>query len=70
MDQSGPSIGVVIGCLCIAPVIALACVILLVWLSQRSRKRLPADAIVTCPGCGREFSVAKSACPYCGREQG
>jgi hypothetical protein len=68
MDQSGPSLAIVFGCLCIAPMIALTCVILLVWLSQRTRRNLPADGIVTCPECGREYSREKDACPHCGRK--
>ncbi len=67
MDHSGPSIAIVFGCLCIAPVIAILCVIMLVWLSRRSRENLPADAIVICPACGREISRAVAVCPRCGQ---
>ncbi|MFN0020791.1 MAG: bL32 family ribosomal protein [Pirellulaceae bacterium] len=66
MDPSGPSLLLVFGCLCIAPVIAILCVILLVWLAKRSRDRLPADAIVTCPSCGREMLRTAAVCPNCG----
>jgi len=53
--DSGPSLAIVFGCLCIAPVIAVICVILLVWLSRRSGANVPVDAIAICPSCGREF---------------
>jgi ribosomal protein L32 len=64
--DSGPSLAIVFGCLCIAPVIAIICVILLVWLSRRSRENMSADAIATCPNCGREFLRTATACPHCG----
>ena len=64
--DSGPSFALVFGCLCIAPVIAVICVILLVWLSRRTGANVPADAIVTCPSCGREFLRTAKACPHCG----
>jgi predicted amidophosphoribosyltransferase len=64
--DSGPSFALVFGCLCIAPLIAVICVILLVWLSRRSGANVPADAIATCPTCGREFLRTAAACPHCG----
>ncbi|MCE9529501.1 MAG: ribosomal protein L32 [Planctomycetales bacterium] len=70
MDPSGPSLFLVFGCLCIAPVIAILCVILLVWLANRSRDRLPPDAIVACASCGREYPRTATKCPHCGHERG
>ncbi|MGI8981254.1 MAG: hypothetical protein ACR2FY_18665 [Pirellulaceae bacterium] len=69
MDPSGPSITIVFGCLCIAPVIAVLCVIMLVWLARRSREKLPVNAIVTCPACGREMPQIAAACPHCGQRR-
>lgn len=69
MEYAGPSLTLVFGCLCIAPVMAILCVILLVWLAKRSRDRLPTDAIVTCEKCGREMSRFLAACPHCGNSQ-
>jgi hypothetical protein len=68
-EFAGPSVAIVFGCLCIAPVIAVFCVILLVWLSHRSRENLPADAIVTCASCGREMLRTAKICPNCGAEK-
>lgn len=65
-EFAGPSIAIVFGCLCIAPVIAVFTVILLVWLARRGRENLPADAIVTCSSCGREHLRTAVACPHCG----
>jgi hypothetical protein len=65
-EFAGPSVTLVFGCLCIAPVIAVLCVILLVWLARRSRQNLPADAIMTCPSCGREMLRTDRSCPHCG----
>jgi hypothetical protein len=66
MEYAGPSLTLVFGCLCIAPVMAILCVILLVWLAKRSRDGLPKDAIVTCPNCGRERPRTAAVCPHCG----
>lgn len=66
MEYAGPSLTLVFGCLCIAPVMAILCVILLVWLAKRSRDRLPTDAILTCPNCGREMLRTVAVCPNCG----
>ena len=66
MEYAGPSLALVFGCLCIAPVMAILCVILLVWLAKRGRDRLPPDAIVTCASCGREMLRTEEVCPHCG----
>lgn len=68
-EFAGPSVAMVFGCLCIAPLIAVLCVILLVWLARRSRQGLPADAIVTCASCGREMLRTAKKCPNCGAEK-
>lgn len=57
----------VLGCLCVAPVVAIGFVILIVYLSQQSRRRAVSENLTQCPDCGREVSLLAPTCPHCGR---
>jgi hypothetical protein len=62
----GPTELLVIGLICLVPLLAAAVIILLIFLAQRRSTR-DYPNLIKCPDCGRLVSKSAAACPQCGR---